>query len=284
MRVGAVVVASGRGFFRLVGGIRFPKVMEEIGGEPMVSRVVRAVMEAGIGSVIVVVNPVFGLAIETALATFGFNSCKYVVQPRRRGAAEALMRAMPLLRKEGVTDFLAIYADMPLWTAETIASLVDLHHRDKPLLSMTTVTLNGMHPPELERYGRVIRDSGDAIRYIVEPANRTPEELAACTVNPSLWIWGREWFTKYAPDVIPVHREDGFEPEQYVPPLVATAAKQRQIAEFSLKDPWEALGVNTMQELALVRHINHTRTISGTLDGLGRQKIWTITVPEADSI
>lgn len=254
MRIGAVVVASGRGFLRYVGGIRFPKVMEEIGGEPMISRVVGAVAEAKIDLVIVVVNPVFGFRIKAALTASSFTSCRYATQPQRRGAAEALVRAMPLLRKEGITDFLAIYADMPLWTVETIASLIDLHRRERPLLSMTTVTLNGMHPPGLERYGRVIRDGGNTISYVVEPANATAEELAARTVNPSLWIWEREWFAAYAPKVPPVLKNDGFEPEQYVPPLVRVAARQgRRIAELPLTDPGEALGVNNTSELKLVR-------------------------------
>ena len=262
MRIGAVVVASGHGFFRYVGGVRFPKVLEDVGGEPMISRIVR-VVGAKINPVVVIVNPLSRFRIKATLTAAGFTTCRYAVQPQRRGAADAIMRAIPILRHEGITDFLAIYADMPLWTAETIAALADQHRREQPILSMVTVPLNDGHPVGLERYGRVIRDGGEAISYVVEPVNATPEELAARTVNPSLWAWRMKWFAEHVLEVLPVSRSDGFEPECCIPPLVGIGvADGQRIIELRLGDPWEALGVNSVQELELVREVLRTRTKS----------------------
>lgn len=259
MKIGAVIVASGYGSLRLIRGERFPKVLEMIGGMPMVCRIAHALLSHYTTMpCVVVVNPLFGPRIRAALEDLSFNFL-YATQRQRRGSADAVMQALPLLETEGITDFICIYADMPLWEWVTVTALMAVHQTVQPTISLVSVALNGHHPKELERYGRIVRRDG-RIWHIVESTDATKEELAIRVVNPSLWIWQRDWFAANAHRVPEVSRQDGFPAEQYMPPLIGIATQDgRLIAEMPLDDPCQALGVNTSWELEIVREIFQAR-------------------------
>ncbi len=215
----------------------------------MIARVVQAVsgMETA-----VIVNPVYGPAVEAALRERGFRG-EFILQFRRSGSAEAVRTAISLLQAEHA---LVVYGDMPLWSAETVESLVRLYERTKPVLALATVALDGNSPAELRRYGRVIRDAAGEIVRVVEPADAQPEELAAASVNPSLFIWEAGWFLRNVRRVSPVAKADGREPERYIPPLIGILRREGgRIAELPLANPLEALGVNNAYELERVRRI-----------------------------
>lgn len=259
-QIGAVIIASGYGRCRMLDGIPYPKVAELVARKPMVVHVVDIVGEAGLAPQIVVVNPLFGADIQAVLKEYGKTELQYAVQPKRSGAADAVLQAMPLLREGGVEHFLVIYADMPLWRPTTVRKIAALHEREKPTVTMISVALEGDYPRELERYGRVIRNSDGDIVRIVEPADAIPEELASRAVNPSLWVWEREWFLAHTREIPLTQRKDGYEPERYLPPLVGIARrKRRRIIEVRIADPWEALGVNTPEELEHVRAVFRRR-------------------------
>jgi bifunctional UDP-N-acetylglucosamine pyrophosphorylase/glucosamine-1-phosphate N-acetyltransferase len=170
------------------------------------------------------------------------------------GAGDAVKSALPLLREVGCRDFLVVYADMPLWRPETISALVLEHLREMPAITMATVALDSK--AALRSYGRILRNEQGKIIGVVEPADATEEQLRTTTVNPSLYVFRREWFAENIGRVRPRERGDGYPPEIYLPPLVALAHEQGQrVAEFPIQDPTETLGVNTLAELLAVRQI-----------------------------
>lgn len=254
MRIPGVVLAAGQGSISQHGGYPRPKVLEEVDGQPMLVRVIKAV-RAACDPCIVVVNPRFERAIKEALQQEGVeDQVCYAVQPERRGTADAVARALPLL-PNGACHFLVTYADMPLWRSVTMRGLAYGHKTSHAKLSMVTVALNGHHPPGIERYGRIVRDEMGRPQRIVEVFDAGEEFLAATrTVNPSLWVFDRAWFESRL-DQIPLReRDDGFGPERYLPPLVGMASKEgAPIFEFELEDAHEALGVNTEDDLEEVR-------------------------------
>ena len=252
----AVVVAAGYGSFQMDGPdyVRFPKILERVDGEPMIVRVIRKVQAAGFDAC-VVGNPHSTPWIQMACSDFGI-AAHFETQPARTGSADAVLECLPWLRKMGNSSFLMIYADMPLWSVTTICALVDVHNANpRATISMVT-TIRSTAYPELDRYGRIIRDDRGRIVRVVEPANATPEELLVEDVNPSLMIFSRQWFEDNVGKVEPVVRTDGRESERYLPPLINLAHQdERLILEVPLWQPWEALGVNTKEELHLVRRV-----------------------------
>lgn len=253
MKIMPVILASGYGSVRSPEGHACPKVLEFIGGKPMIVRAATALMEAGFASFFVVVNPLFGETIRKILSAWMFGKYAFAYQPMRRGAADAALQAVPLAAAEGATDILVAYADMPLWSPDTIRCLAELHRKETPLLTMITAPLDEYSPKELWRYGRIIRSGDGTILRVVEPAAATEAELAARSVNPSLWLWNLDWIATYAPKAPFVTRQDGFDPEQQLPSLVEFAAREGRVRELVLTNISEALGVNNAAELEVVR-------------------------------
>ena len=258
-KIAGVVCAAG---YSMIGCL--PKVLLTVAGVPMVCRVVRALRHGGLDPrmVAVVVNPSSGPQICSALERHSCGDCIRVVQPDRRGSADAALRALPYLREHGADSFILAYADMPLWRPETISRLVSEHQAGDAVVTMVTVPITSEMPKGLMRYGHVLRDKSGGIVDIAEPGEVGSGELSeADTVNPSLWAWEIEWFLEHAEITPPFPKRDGRSPELRIPPLVALAYREGAlIKELSLEDPSEALGVNTAEELDIVREIAESRS------------------------
>lgn len=251
-----IVVAAGHGC--ITPGT--PKLLEPVDdeGTPMIVRVIRTVMEARIGPIYLVVSRRFGHLISEAVTrAFGdMPNIHLVYQGKRAGAGDAIRIAMDEA-DPSINTFAVIYGDMPLWRSETLRALVEEDQGTAALMSMVTVARGFGAPEALERYGRVQRvKDGIDITYVVEPAQATPAELEATHVNPSLYVFFRRWFLENITRVQPVWRPDGFGAEVHVPPLVGILTKVGGlITEVRLRDPQEALGVNSAAELELIREI-----------------------------
>src|SRR3989344_8068886 len=189
--IGVVVVAAGYGSFRDSGTLNVPKVIEPICGVPAICQSVARVVRAGLDPV-VVVNPLFEFQIRSELDRCGFQ-LPCIIQPDRFGPGDAVQRALPYINSD---SFVMIYGDMPLWEQETIAILAEEHVRCETPLSMVTVSLGRPDtPPELERYGRVVRcPKTGIIECVVEPEEWKSSKPLPRKVNPSLMAFERDWF------------------------------------------------------------------------------------------
>jgi len=239
----AIVLAGGYGYFTSEDGPR-PKILADIGGEPMAKRVVRLVRSAGFEQIVVVVNEKYDAQIRQTLED---DSLLYAVQPHRVGTAGAVKLA---LEQTGVetTDFLVTFADMPCWSSQTFQKLHTLHQERRPRLSLVTIPLvSGTRP---ERYGRVLRDANGRITGVIEPWQLNGKPISATTVNPSLYMVNTRFFwSRY--DQLPIwDKGDGHPPER---PLQALVPLADPIVEMRLDQIDEALGVNTADELHEVR-------------------------------
>jgi bifunctional UDP-N-acetylglucosamine pyrophosphorylase/glucosamine-1-phosphate N-acetyltransferase len=251
MKIGAVILAAGYGTCRSVGGSPFPKVAEMIGGIPMIRRVLDRVPPTLFATRVVVANPIYEELTRAALADV--ENCTFVLQPRRSGAGEAVRLALGSLKEGGVDDFLVIYGDMPFWRRQTVKDLANLHCARSPILSMATIERKE-HYPMLDHYGRVLKTADGRILRVVEPADATDEERGITTVNPSLWIWNLPWFESHIEQVPFYPSKDGLGKERFLPPLVGIAYEEgRKIEENPIFDSQEAIGVNTLEDLEMVR-------------------------------
>lgn len=251
MSLGFLLIGAGYGSLRRdETGQPVSKLLEEVGEKPMFLWPLFAAQAAGIEKNIMVVNPVYKQNLQTTMN--GLN-CRFVVQPERRGSADAVLWAVPVMREMGITDVLIAYADMPLWSAETIRTLSHTHVGSRNTVTMVTVDRYGH--TSLDRYGRVIHKN-QKIKKIVEvddPAI-TQEERETQSVNPSLWGWNVRWLEKNIRHVRPVQRGDGYPAELYLPPLIGIAYRSGEyIGEVILENPQEALGVNNEKHLQMVR-------------------------------
>lgn len=249
MTVQAVVLASGYGKIKP----NFPKVCEKIEELPMISRAVRTVCNLT-DRVIVTVNPLFEKAIKEALSSY---AVRYVVQSGRNGSADAVQAALSL---EGTdSDFtLVVFGDMPFWSLTTLRELVEACQQERPTLGLAFLKIDAGTPEVIKRYGRILRNEEGKIIAIIEPRDLSDDfVLKVSSVNPSLYCFDTAWLRKNLGKVPLRDKGDGYPHEKSLPHLVVIAAEQnRYVIEIPFEGHFfEALGINTLEELEYARQI-----------------------------
>jgi bifunctional N-acetylglucosamine-1-phosphate-uridyltransferase/glucosamine-1-phosphate-acetyltransferase GlmU-like protein len=257
-KVGVVVVAAGYGM--ITPGRT--KLVEEIDGWPMVVHALSAVRKAGDYPKILVVAPRFRQTIEDVLEEHGLavGPVTVVEQAERRGAADALRAAVPALRALGCEAAITVFGDMPCWRPGAIRALDEIHSRVATPISMTLISVEDVRGREgFGQFGRVLVDSAGRVIGTFEPRDARPsdEDLArAGYLNAALYALELDFFEAHVARIPPQKRTDGHPDELHLPALVKIARAQGvEIGVYLLRDPEQARGVNTREELELAREV-----------------------------
>src|SRR5271166_5444429 len=150
-----------------------PKVLHELAGRSMLAHSLSAVLEASAGDVVVVVGPDRdSLAAEALKVAPG---AKIVVQPQRRGTADAVLAARGQIA-QGYDDILVVYADIPLIKPATLAAL------RAELAQGADVVALGFEAADPAGYGRLIERNGRLIA-IREHKDASPQERTSRLSN-----------------------------------------------------------------------------------------------------
>jgi bifunctional UDP-N-acetylglucosamine pyrophosphorylase/glucosamine-1-phosphate N-acetyltransferase len=246
----AVILAAGRG--TRMRSAR-PKVLQPISGLPMLEHVVRAVSATGATPVTVVVGP-DGREVEEA---FGGRGLTFLTQDPPLGTGDALKVASPTFLGHLDRPVLVVNGDLPLLRAETLAALLAQHGEGSGGACLLTA-----RPSDPGAYGRIIRDAGGRITRIVEAKDASPEERAVQEVNAGAYVF----------DVAPLGKalgelqRDNAQAEYYLTDLVALLVSGGvNVGGLELGDPTEAIGVNTLEELATAAALLRKRRNSALL-------------------
>lgn len=244
MRVKVIILAAGQGK-RFKSSL--PKVLAEVGGQPMIARVVSAVEKSGITDRPVVV---VGVGAEHVKRVLG-DRCDYVYQEKQLGTGHAVAQCRALLK--GKADaVLVLYGDHPLIKLATIRTLVHTHQQKNPTLTMMTVTV-----PDFEQwrkpfaqFGRIIRDPQGKLLGIVEVKDAKPKELQIMEFNPSYFCFEGTWLWSHTIGLSNYNAQS----EYYLTDLVGAALQEgKKVETVLIPYPEEALGVNSPEALELIR-------------------------------
>jgi len=177
---GAIVLAAGLG--TRMRSAR-AKVLHELGGEPMITRVMRSLAPLGASPLVVVVghqgdavaaaarDSIRGLRVETAL------------QPAQRGTGDAARCGLEAFAPDFVGDVLILYGDMPMIRPPTLQAFIAEHRRSGAAVSFISATMDNAGT-----YGRVVRDATGAVAAIVEARDASPAELAIREINTGVYL------------------------------------------------------------------------------------------------
>lgn len=232
-KLNAVILAAGKGT-RMKSEKH--KVLHEICGKPMIRYILDTLSCLGTSQTIMVTG-YMGDTLEQALA----GEVTFVRQAEQLGTAHAVMQTGPLLEDlDGIT--LVLNGDHPLFTKETLQSLIQIHQERNA--SATVLTAKMADPTG---YGRVIRQADGSVSKIVEHKDASPEELNVKEINTGTYCFHNQKLFQ----ALQLVDNDNAQGEYYLPDVISILQAQGEtIAASQMIDEREAMGVNDRLQLA----------------------------------
>ncbi len=234
LKTAAIILAAGHGT-RMKSAL--PKVMHEIGGRAMIAHVMDAASALAPERMAVVIGdhaPEVGKFAQTV-----HDKVAVAIQSPPQGTGHAVMQALPAL--EGFSGAaLVLYADTPLVTPETLATLAD------EIAKGAAVAVLGFSPDNPGAYGRLKLDEKGALAAIVEAKDASAEELNITLCNSGVMAVDAAFLQARLKDI----NNSNAKKEYYLTDIVALARKDGKhcaVIEASAED---VLGVNSRVELA----------------------------------
>ena len=245
-----------------------PKVLHELCGRPMVLWPVRAAMQAGAGTVVVVDSP------ERSLEHVLPEGVELAVQERPDGTGGAVIAGIAGLDSARPSEAVAggtvvvLSGDVPLVSAEAIEGLLQAHEHGGAAATMATTVLE-----DPSGYGRVVRDSHGAVERVVETkahGDATPQEQEIREVNTGIFAFDAQALRR----VLPRLTAENAQGELYLPQVLdLLRADGVELAAHQVEDHRLVLQVNDRLALAQVRrlaqeaiHARHMRAGVGIVD------------------
>lgn len=218
-----------------------PKVMQKVGGRPMVGHVLAACAEAGANSRHVVVGPHhdhvrdYAKTVDSQITTS--------VQTERLGTGHAVRQAREAWASfEGYVAVLL--ADAPLVSPTVIKNAA------AALDDGADIAIVGFHTTNPFGYGRILMEQ-DQVKAIREEKDATAEERRVEFCNSGIFVFRADCLRAVIDDI----KNDNVKGEYYLTDVVEIAnAKNKKVS--AVECPFtNVLGVNDRAQLAEIEHI-----------------------------
>ncbi len=243
MAIRLIVLAAGKGT-RMKSAL--PKVLHRLAGKPMLAHVLDTTAGLNPAGVTVVV----GHGAQTVQDTIPHH-VNWAMQSEQLGTGHAVQQGL-----EGINDddqVLITYGDVPLTRLSTFQKLVDAcHSKQLGLLTLYCDDPSG--------YGRIKRVDGK-VQSIVEQKDATSEELKINEINAGVLCVNGECLKRYLAAIDNKNAQG----EYYLTDIIAMAsAEGHGIEAVQPADSWEADGINSREQLAVMERI-HQHNLAQTL-------------------
>ena len=217
-----------------------PKVLCPVCGRPMLHYVLDALEASGIDETIVVVGY---RADDVRAAVADRPRVKFALQQEQLGTGHAVMSCRSQLAQHEGPVFI-IAGDSPMLQSSTVAALLADYERSPAACILGTAKSD--NPAGL---GRILRDAKGDFQGIVEQCDATPEQILINEVNMSYYVFHCRDLL-HALDKI---RNANSQREYYLTDCPGVlAAEGKPVRALCVLKPFEALGINTVSEVAVV--------------------------------
>jgi UDP-N-acetylglucosamine pyrophosphorylase len=233
----AIVLAAGKGT-RMKSDL--PKVLVPVSGRPMVRYVIDALRKADVTRTVVVVGYRAELVREELA---GETRLSFVEQHEQLGTGHAVMMCRDeLAAYRG--PVLIVAGDSPLLQASSVRKLLAEFNTGNYACLLGTVERE-----DPTGYGRILRDAAGDFTGIVEEKDATDAQRAIREVNVSTYVFDSTELLS----ALECLTDQNAQGEYYVtdcPAILLAAGKKVQA--LKVLQPCEALGINSVEELAIV--------------------------------
>lgn len=239
-----VILAAGQGKRMRT---RLPKVVHRVGGLSLVAHAVLLARRLKAKKTILVVPP-DGELIQNSLKRDGIDtaSLSFALQPRPLGTGDALKAALAGIPGKSGT-VVVINGDMPLMRPASLKALVTMRQKRGAMVGLLSADV-----VEPGGFGRVLRDEQGRVVDVVEARDATAKEKGTTEVNVGMYVFDLGFAKEFIGRLTPQNKQK----EYYVTDLIRLAHEAgKTVVAKTLKNPLEALGVNSQKDLKIVNDV-----------------------------
>jgi len=231
---------------------RKAKVLHELGGQPLISHVVRAAQALNPRNIIVIVGHQADQVEAAVRKSSGDGPASFVTQEKQLGTGDAVMAAQDALGAADST-VLILSGDVPLIKAETLRRLLDHHQQHQAAGTILSVRMENP-----TGYGRIIRNEQAEFVKIVEQKDATEEERQVREINSGIYCFETGKLFSALRRVQPKNQQG----EYYLTDVAEILRSDGETVGAQLhSDAREVSGVNTRAELAEFENLLRRNTI-----------------------
>lgn len=251
MEIKSVILAAGKGT-RMKSDT--PKVLHKIFEKPLLGYVLDNVKNLVSESFVIVGHQ----AQEVSqYVEENYDNVKTVLQTPQLGTGHAVSMVCPELENfEG--QLIILCGDTPLITEKTLKDFIEYHNSlNSDLTVMSTIFENP------KNYGRIIRESDNSLKCIVEEKDATLEQKAVKEVNAGIYClnWSK---IKLAFSQLSSNNAQG---EYYLTDIIAWGKNQNlNVNAFILDNHDEIYGINSRLNLAEATKIMNNRKLNSLME------------------
>jgi len=249
----AVILAAGQG--KRMKSSR-PKVLHDVLGRPMISRVVDALTSLP-NAKIEHLHIIVGHAREQLQEYLDKNVSTALTchtQDPQLGTGHAVMQASQALNDANFKGNLIVtVGDAPLISSRTLQALVEKHASERAV-----VTVLSTHVENPAGYGRIVRDERRRVKGIVEDKDATPSQKQIDEINTGIFCLSWPAVEEGLKSI----KADNQQHEYYLTDLVEWAVKASlPVSALKAMDCRSVMGINSRPELATASRLLSDMTI-----------------------
>ena len=252
MSLAILIMAAGKGT-RLKSNR--PKVLHEVGGQPLVAHVIAAAIGVVPAEHVYVIVGHQAERVEAALASTGV---RFIHQTDQRGTGHAVQTAADAIR--AYDNVLVLSGDVPLIRTETIEQVWRFHQSQHAAMTLLCAA-----PSDPTGYGRVLRRSPDAaeVEAIIEQKDLSTSQLSLREINSGIYAFRTAPLLAQLAHLQPNNAQG----ELYltdVARLLSDAGEK--VVAIQAADANEILGANTIAELVALDQTLRANTARRLMD------------------
>ena len=217
------------------------KIFHELGGLPIIDHIYYTAKKISKNNIIFVCNK-----HNIDILKKRFKHCKFSLQKKQSGTADAVLSAKKFLAKN--SNILILFGDVPLITLTTLRKLSNNFFKNK--LSGSILVFNTKNP---FGYGRVITQE-EKVKSVTEEINASADIKKISLCNSGVMLCKYNLLFSFIDKINNKNKKR----EKYLPDLFEICYQNKKSFTYTLCEEEEVLGINTLEDFNKIDSIHQS--------------------------